>query len=102
MSVSKIVNHGFFSNIFWREHYFYKKGDKHEGHTHILDHATIVIKGSVEVKIEGKEPYNVSAPAVIEIEKEKLHEFTALEDETIYMCVFATNEFTDKIGRAHV
>lgn len=96
-SVSKIVDHGFFANIFWREHYFYNKGDKHAGHTHELDHATILIKGSIEVKIENEEPYSVSAPAVIEIEKEKLHEFTALESGTIYMCVFATNDYEETL-----
>lgn len=92
-SVSKIVEHGFYGNMFWREHYFYKKGDIHKGHTHVLDHVTIVLKGSVQVKVGDKEPYDVSAPCVLEIAKDVLHEFKALEDETIYMCIFATSEY---------
>ena len=96
-TVSKIVEHGFYGNMFWREHYFYKKGDVHKGHTHVLDHVTIILKGSIQVKVEDKDPYSVSAPCVLEIPKEVLHEFTALEDETMYMCVFATNEYADTL-----
>lgn len=96
-SISKIVNHGFYAGIFWREHFFYKKGDYHKGHTHKIDHATVIIKGSVRVNVEGKEPFDAVAPAIIEIPREVLHEFTALEDDTIYMCVFATGDFNDTL-----
>jgi len=96
-SISKIVDHGFFGGMFWREHYFYKKGDVHKGHTHELDHATILIKGSLKVNVEGEEPYEVSAPSVIEISREIMHEFTALEDNTIYMCVFATDKYEETL-----
>jgi hypothetical protein len=95
--VSKIVDHGFYGNMFWREHYFYKKGDKHKGHTHILDHVTVIMKGSVEVKVGDKDPYVVSAPSILEIPREVFHEFTALEDETIYMCIFATNDYSETL-----
>ena len=98
-TVSKIVNHGFYGGIFWREHFFYKKGDYHKGHTHHIDHATIIIKGSVRVEVEGKEPFNVTAPSVIEIPREVLHKFTALEDDTIYMCVFSTSNYADTMIR---
>ena len=97
-SVSKIVEHGFYGNMFWREHYFYKKGDIHKGHTHILDHVTVILKGSVLVKVGDNEPYEASAPSILEIPKEVLHEFVALEDETIYMCIFATKEYEETLA----
>lgn len=96
-SISKIVDHGFYAGIFWREHFFYKKGDYHKGHTHSIDHATVVVKGSIKVKVEGKDPFEVSAPSIIEIPREVLHEFTALEDDTIYMCVFSTSKYEDTL-----
>lgn len=91
MSTSHIQNHGFYGGIFWREHHFIKKGDKHKGHRHHIDHATIIIRGSVEVDIEGKKQI-VKAPSVIAIDKDKFHQFTSLEDDTVYFCVFATND----------
>lgn len=94
----KAVNHGFYANMFWREHHFLKKGEVHKGHTHVLDHVTILIKGSVEAKIDNNEPIIINAPSIIEIDKDKYHQFTSLEDDTIYFCVFATNDITETIS----
>lgn len=96
-AVSKIVDHGYYAGMFWREHFFYKKGDFHKGHTHEIDHATVIMKGSVLVEVEGKDPFNASAPAILEIPKEVLHKFTALEDNTIYMCIFSTKDYEETL-----
>ena len=89
---SSMCEHGFYGNIFWREHHLIKKGNTHKGHKHIIDHATIIIKGSVDVVIDNTHSFIASAPCVLEIDKDKFHQFTAREDDTIYFCIFATNE----------
>lgn len=94
-STSKKANHGFYANIYWREHTLAKAGDKHKGHKHVIDHATVVMKGSIDVLIEGKNTFIARAPCVIEIDKDKVHEFTALEDDTVYFCIFATNKLSE-------
>lgn len=94
---SKNPSHGFYANIYWREHLLPRAGDKHKGHKHIIDHATVVMKGSMDVVIEGEDKFSVQAPCVIEIDKDKVHEFTALEDNTVYFCIFATNKLSETL-----
>jgi hypothetical protein len=87
---SSIFNLGFYGGLFWRVHRFAKAGDVHAGHKHLIDHATLVSQGTVLCEIYGQEPREYRAPAVIEIDKDLFHRFTALEDDTVYFCVFAT------------
>ena len=89
MKPSKYTELGMYGGIFWRVHQFEKAGDKHAGHKHYVDHATLIAQGSVLCEIEGQEPREYHAPAVIEIDKDIHHQFTALEDGTVYFCVFA-------------
>lgn len=96
--VSEIFHHGFYGGIFWRIHRFAHKGDEHKGHLHRIDHATMLIKGGVDAYIEGVHTGTFYAPAVIEIDRNKLHKFVAVEDDTIYACVFATKDVEDTAG----
>jgi hypothetical protein len=89
---------GYFGNIWVRSHYLLKKGDNNGGgHKHHFDHVTLLAKGSVEVEIEGYEPKTFKGPTFIVIKKEHKHKFTALEDDTIYYCVFALRDVDGEV-----
>jgi quercetin dioxygenase-like cupin family protein len=71
-----------------RKHTFFKAGDVHNGHCHVKDHITLVAQGKVRCEVDGYDPIEVSAPAIITIDKDTLHGFTALTDNTVYYCIF--------------
>jgi quercetin dioxygenase-like cupin family protein len=84
---------GYFGNIWVKSHILSKTGDSNgEGHSHHFDHVTLLIKGSVQVEVEGGPPKEFHAPTFIVIKKEKKHKFTALEDDTVFYCVFALRD----------
>jgi hypothetical protein len=84
---------GYFGNIWVRQNWLAQKGDDNGGgHTHHFDHVTLLAKGSVRVEVEGFEPKAFTAPTFIVIKKEHKHKFTALEDGTLYYCVFALRD----------
>lgn len=76
------------ANLFSRMMYFRKAGDTEFGHTHAFDHLTLLAHGSVLCKVEGQET-TFTAPHMIYIHKDKLHEFVALEDDTVAYCIHA-------------
>lgn len=92
---------GYFGNIWVKSHVLRKKGDTNgangEGHLHDFDHVTLLLKGSVLVEIVGSEPKKFEAPTFIGIRKEKSHRFTALEDNTVYFCVFALRDVDGEV-----
>lgn len=84
---------GYFGNIWVKSHILPKVGDTNgEGHSHHFDHVTLLIKGSVKVEVEGGPPKEFHAPTFIVIKKEKKHKFTALENDSIFYCVFALRD----------
>lgn len=88
---------GFVGNIWVRQNYFEKAGDKVGGHIHYFDHVSLLAKGSVEVRIDGKDPRVFHAPTFIVIRKEHRHEVTALEDDTSWYCVFAARDIDGNV-----
>ena len=89
---------GYFGNIWVRGHYFAKKGDTNGGgHKHHFDHVTLLAKGSVVAEVEGYEPKEFKAPTFIVIKKEHQHMFRALEDDTIFYCVFALRDVNGNV-----
>jgi hypothetical protein len=84
---------GFFGNIWVRQNYLGSAGDSNGGgHTHHFDHVTLLAKGRVRVEVEGYPAKEFVAPTFIVIKKEHKHRFTALEDDTLYYCVFALRD----------
>lgn len=81
------------SNVFSRLMHFKTAGDIEHGHTHPYDHATLVSSGSVRVDILGNFGVESSrefvAPNMIFIQKDKRHQLTALEDNTVCACIHA-------------
>lgn len=83
-----------------------KKGDKVEGHAHKFDHATLVVAGAIlieqlEVIVSDKNGRPLQSKVVrsaevraglageILILKGTWHKLTALEDGTIYKCIYS-------------
>jgi len=83
---------GFVGNIWVRQNTMEAIGDTNGGHAHQHDHVTLLVKGSVEVQVGEYPAKTFIAPTFIVIRKGLHHKFTALEDETIYYCVFALRD----------
>jgi hypothetical protein len=63
-------------------------GDTEPSHTHSFDHLTLLAAGSVKCVANGKETI-FKAPHMIYINKDTMHEFTALENNTVAYCIHA-------------
>lgn len=83
---------GYFGNIWVRQNVLERAGDFVGGHIHLFDHVSLLARGSVEVSIDGYPPKIFTAPTFIVIKKEHRHRFTALEDDTLWYCVFAIRD----------
>jgi quercetin dioxygenase-like cupin family protein len=79
------------ANLFSRMMHFKKVGDIEIGHTHQFDHLTLLAKGSLKVIVDGAESV-FKAPHMIYIHKDKVHELTALEDDTVAFCIHALRD----------
>jgi len=80
-------------NVYIRPQNLVEKGSKVDGHTHHFDHTTIIFKGSVHVRAvypDGRvRERDFYAPSHFLVLKEVEHEITALEDGTIFWCVYS-------------
>lgn len=89
------------SNVFSRLMHFNKAGDIEVGHTHPYDHATLVSSGSVRVDILGVSGIESSrefvAPDMVFIQKNRIHQLTALEDNTVCACIHALRTVDEQI-----
>jgi hypothetical protein len=89
---------GYFGNIWVRQNFLPKAGDSNGGgHTHHFDHVSLLAQGSVRVEVEGCAPKDFHAPTFIVIKKEHKHKFTALEDNTLWYCVFALRDIDGNV-----
>jgi hypothetical protein len=79
-------------NVWVKQNYLQRSGDANEGHKHHFDHVSLLAKGKVRVEIAGFEPKEFTAPTFIIIKKEHNHRFVALEDDTLWYCVFALRD----------
>lgn len=80
-------------NVFIRPNNIAKAGQGVEGHTHNFDHTTIVFTGSVFVEAvlpDGTiKTGTFKAPAHFLVKAEVEHKITALEDNTVFWCVYS-------------
>lgn len=86
-----IVHIGCVANLFSRMMRFEKAGDIEIGHTHQFDHLTLLAKGKLKVTVEGV-PTVFTAPHMIYIKKDKVHELEAMTDETVAYCIHALRD----------
>jgi hypothetical protein len=89
------------SNVFSRLMHFNKAGDIEVGHTHPYDHATLVSSGSVRVDVLGvsgvESSREFAAPNIVFIQKDKVHQLTALENNTVCACIHALRTVDETI-----
>jgi quercetin dioxygenase-like cupin family protein len=81
-----IVKIGMVDQLFSRMMHFEKAGDTEIGHTHQFDHLTLLAKGKLKVTVAGYVT-EFTAPHMIYIHKDKIHELEALTDETVAYCI---------------
>lgn len=90
------------SNVFSRMMYFLKAGDVEQGHKHTYDHATLLSSGRLKIELLDNQG-NVQAekifiaPDFIFIGKDDIHRLTALEDNTIAVCIHAMRDLDENI-----
>jgi len=83
---------GYFGNIWVKQNVLELAGESFDGHEHKFDHVTLLVSGKVSVQIKDNPPKEFTAPTFIVIRKEHQHKITALEDNTIYYCVYALRD----------
>ena len=90
------------SNVFCRSMNFRNKGDIEKGHKHTYDHATLVGAGSVRVDVYDDDN-NITAssvftaPDMVYISKDSVHELTALQENTVCYCIHALRTIDEEI-----
>lgn len=82
------VKIGCVANLFSRQMVFREVGDIEHGHTHQFDHLTLLAAGRLQVTVDGVVS-EFSAPHMIYIKKDKMHELIALEANTVAYCIHA-------------
>ena len=85
------VHLGCVANLFSRMMHFAKAGDIEMGHTHQFDHLTLLAMGKLQVTVDGVAS-EFTAPHMIYIHKDKVHELKALTDETVAYCIHALRD----------
>ena len=86
-----IVHIGCVANLYSRMMRFEKAGDMELGHAHQFDHLTLLAKGKLKVTVDGTAS-EFTAPHMIYIQKDKVHELEALTDETVAYCIHALRD----------
>jgi quercetin dioxygenase-like cupin family protein len=82
---------GCYGNVYLRQHIL-NSGESVQGHKHYYDHVTLITQGKIVVEIEGHNPKEFCAPNFVVINKDIKHTITALEDNTMYFCIFALRD----------
>lgn len=86
-----IVHIGCVANLYSRMMRFPQIGDTEVGHTHQFDHLTLLAKGKLKVTVEGVST-EFTAPHMIYIRKDKVHELVALAEDTVAYCIHALRD----------
>jgi quercetin dioxygenase-like cupin family protein len=71
--------------------HFKQAGNMEMGHMHQFDHLTLLAKGKLKVTVEGVAT-EFTAPHMIYIRADKVHELVALADETVAYCIHALRD----------
>jgi len=90
------------SNVYCRLMYFKNRGDVQAGHCHTYDHGTLLSTGRLQVDMFSEDNIHqgtkiFEAPTFIFIRKDAKHQLTALEDNTVAVCIHALRTIEDDI-----
>lgn len=70
-------------------HRFVSAGDGHPAHKHDDTYQyTAIVRGGVRCDIDGQRGQDFYAPAIVEIGAGIMHQMTAIEDDTVFFCIF--------------
>lgn len=95
--MAHIEEHGFVGNVWVRQNWLLRAGDTAGGHAHYHDHVSLLVKGSVMVSVDNAAPKRFNAPTYIVIKKQHRHQIVALEDDTVFYCVFAMRDIDGEV-----
>lgn len=73
--------------------YHANKGEGLPKHDHAYSHATVCHSGSCAVRVEGKELIMTKDTQPVNLSAGKWHEIEALEDNTVFVNVFAEGKY---------
>lgn len=82
---------GCVANLYSRMMHFKQAGEIETGHTHQFDHLTLLAKGKLKVTVEGVAT-EFTAPHMIYIHKDKVHELQAITNDTVVFCIHALRD----------
>lgn len=90
------------SNVYCRSMHFKSKGDIEQGHCHTYDHGTLLSVGRLLVEMLRDDGSVISSkeftgPSFIFINKLCMHRLTALEDNTVAVCIHAMRDIEGNI-----
>lgn len=68
-----------------------RKGEVVPGHAHRFDHLSLLLRGRMRVTVDGHEK-TYSAPQEVVMAKGLTHRLEALDDNTIWLCIFACRD----------
>lgn len=87
-------------NIFIRPSGILAAGKTMPRHRHNFDHTTIVFSGAIRIVPDGGEAVELRAPAEYLVLASVEHEITALEDGTVYWCVYSHRSAQGEVVQA--
>lgn len=92
-----LEEYGFIGNVWVRQNVLPLKGDTAGGHLHYHDHVSLLVSGSLEVTVGDAPPKRFAAPTFIVIKKNHKHHMVALEDNTVFYCVYAMRDVDGQV-----
>ncbi len=106
--VAETRQQGPIAGVFYRYMNFPGIGSIVGGHAHNFGHGTLLYKGSINARSWAIDPATGQkigdpverqfiAPCVISIDKDRAHEFIALEEDTGAVCTFALRDFDGQV-----
>jgi quercetin dioxygenase-like cupin family protein len=79
-----------------------KKCEVNEQHEHNYDHATIVCRGAIKVVTNEGASRRYECGEAVSIPAGKKHGIKALEDNTVYLCVFSHRDFDGLVTEKYI
>ena len=86
-----ISEHTIAQNVFIKRMIFVHKSDSNLFHKHAYDHLTVLSAGALEIRCDNRVG-RFRAPHLFLTPKDGVHQFVALEDQTIVSCIHALRD----------